>query len=297
MILFQMHIMWYESEMVNETLDSIQAALEQAPGLDVRLKFCINKQTYLEQPQEGTVEEMVSKFIDHPLMSRVEIWEKDNRSAFYNIADWRREIYNPAAKYTVWGESDTLLPVDFFYILQQTEIDTPHLLTFASRPMWDNSWDIVTHNKLQGYSKPCKCETEHRPDCIELLRSPLKYKDVITQEQLDEFNQQSDIELQQVPLKIDGSLLCISKGVPYPWIPADMHFVREDTCAENFFKAKLIPQICVTTRLKGHNYWHPKKRVNTSATRNDELFKQYAKQSEEAMVKFLREVYESSNNI
>ena len=289
--------MWYESEMVNETLDSIQAALEQAPGLDVRLKFCINKQTYLEQPQEGTVEEMVSKFIDHPLMSRVEIWEKDNRSAFYNIADWRREIYNPAAKYTVWGESDTLLPVDFFYILQQTEIDTPHLLTFASRPMWDSSWDIVTHNNLQGYSKPCKCGTEHRPDCIELLRSPLKYKDVITQEQLDEFNQQSDIELQQVPLKIDGSLLCISKGVPYPWIPADMHFVREDTCAENFFKAKLIPQICVTTRLKGHNYWHPKKRVNTSATRNDELFKQYAKQSEEAMVKFLREVYESSNNI
>ena len=29
--------MWYEAEMVNETLDSIQAALEQAPDLDVRL--------------------------------------------------------------------------------------------------------------------------------------------------------------------------------------------------------------------------------------------------------------------
>jgi len=297
MILFQMHIMWYEAEMVNETLDSIQAALEQAPGLDVRLKFCINKQTYLEQPQEVTVDEMVAKFIDHPLMSRVEIWEKDNRSAFYNIADWRREIYNPAAKYTVWGETDTLLPVDFFYILQQTEIDTPHLLTFASRPMWDDSWDIVTHNNLQGYSKPCKCGTEHRADCIELLKSPLKYKDVITQDQLDRFNQESDIVLQQVPLKIDGALLCISKGVPYPWIPADMHFVREDTCAENFFKAKLIPQICVTTRLKGHNYWHPKKRANTSATRNDELFKEYAKKSEEAMITFLRQVYESSNNI
>ena len=95
--------MWYEAEMVNETLDSIQAALEQAPGLDVRLKFCINKQTYLEQPEVGTVDEMVAKFIDHPLMSRVEIWEKDNRDHFYNIADWRREIYNPAAKYTVWG--------------------------------------------------------------------------------------------------------------------------------------------------------------------------------------------------
>jgi len=297
MILFQMHIMWYEAEMVNETLDSIQAALQQAPDLDVRLKFCINKQTYLEKPETGTVDEMVGKFINHPLMSRVEIWEKDDRSEFYNIADWRREMYNPKAKYIVWGESDTLLPVDFFYILQQTEIETPHLLTFASRPMWDNSWDIVTHKNLQGYSKPCKCGDNHREDCIELLEAPFKYKDVITQEQLDSFNQESDIEMQQVPLKIDGSLLCISSGVPYPWIPADMHFVREDTCAENFFKAKLVPQVCVTTRLKGHNYWHPKKRVNTSATRNDDLFKMYAKKSEDAMIKFLREVYESSNNI
>jgi len=79
-----------------------------------------------------------------------------------------------------------------------------------------------------------------------------------------------------------------------------MHFVREDTCAENFFHIKKIPQICVTTRLKGHNYWHPKKRVNTSATRNDELFKMYAKKSEEAMINFLnpsKEVYEPSNNI
>lgn len=297
MILFQMHIMWYEAEMVNETLDSIQAALEQAPGLEVNLKFLINKQTYLEKPEIGTVDEMVSKFIDHPLMQISEFWYKDDTHPFYNIGDWRREAYNPAAKYIVWGESDTLLPIDFFYILQQTEIETPHLLTFASRPMWDNSWDIVTHKKLQGYSKPCKCIGTHREDCIELLESPLKYKDVITQDQLDKFNQESDIELQQVPLKIDGSLLCISKGVPYPWIPADMHFVREDTCAENFFKAKLIPQICVTTRLKGHNYWHPKKRVNTLATRNDELFKEYAQKSEQAMITFLRQVYESSNNI
>lgn len=297
MILFQMHIMWYESEMVNETLDSIQAALEQASQSDVQLKFCINKQTYLEKPEVGTVDEMVDKFISHPLLKKAEVSYKDDSHSFYNIADWRRETYDQNAKYVVWGESDTLLPVDFFYILQQLAIEGPHLVTFASRPMWDNSWDIVTHKNLQGYSKPCQCGTTHREDCIELLESPFKYKDVITQDQLNAFNQQSDIELQQVPLKIDGSLLCISQGVPYPWIPADMHFVREDTCAEHFFKAKLIPQICVTTRLKGHNYWHPKKRINTSATRNDDLFKIYAKKSEEAMMTFLKQVYESSNNI
>ena len=53
---------------------------------------------------------------------------------------------------------------------------------------WDNSWDVVTHEKLQGYSKPCQCKGEHREDCIELLESPFKYKDYITQKELDKFN-------------------------------------------------------------------------------------------------------------
>lgn len=297
MIIFQMHIMWYEAEMINETLDSIQDALAHAPDLDIRLKFCINKQTYLEKPEVGTVDEMVEKFVNHPLLQKSALTVVDDSQPFYNIADWRREIYDTNAKYTVWGESDTLLPVDFFYILGMIQVNQPHLLTFASRPMWDDTWDVVTHKNLQGYSKPCKCGEPHREDCIELLASPFKYKDVITQDQLNEFNQQSDIEIQQVPLKIDGSLLCLSGGLPYPFIPTDMHFVREDTCAENFFKAKMIPQICVTTRLKGHNYWHSKKRTNTSATRNDELFLFYSKLSNDSMLQFLKRTYERSNNI
>jgi len=69
-----------------------------------------------------------------------------------------------------------------------------------------------------------------------------------------------------------------------------MHFVREDTCLEYFLRAKSIPQVCITTRLKGHNYKHPNKRVGTNATRNDEVFKKYAKESVDAMNKFLRDL-------
>ena len=69
-----------------------------------------------------------------------------------------------------------------------------------------------------------------------------------------------------------------------------MHFVREDTCFEYVCRKRNIPQISVTTRLKGHNYWHPNKRVGTGATRKDEIFKKYSSESQEAMTKFLQQL-------
>ena len=285
--------MWYEAAMLQETFDSIQAALEHSN--DVKIRLCFNSQTYIEKPIEGTAIEMFDVVKDHPLMKISEIIHKTDSDEFYNIADWRREQYDADAKYTVWGESDALVPNDFFYILENIEINESHLMTFSSRPMWDNSWDIVTHNKLQGYQKPCQCKEDDRnncsvKNCIEFLESPWKYKDYITQEQLDEFNDEEDINIVKLSgHKIDGSLLCLSQKLPTPFIAPDMHFVREDTCASIFFRMHKIPQYHVTNRLKGHNYWHPNKRTNTDATRNDEVFKQYANKSEQSMNKFLHQ--------
>ena len=121
-----------------------------------------------------------------------------------------------------------------------------------------------------------------------MLESPWKYKDYITQEQLNKFNEESgDVKIQQVPHKIDGSLVCISSGHETPFIAPGMHFVREDTCFENVCRVRNIPQVCVTTRLKGHNYWHSNKRVGTNSNRNDEVFKKYAHDSQMAMTQFL----------
>jgi hypothetical protein len=289
MILFQMHIMYYESHMIVETLNSIYQSLYSSPDTKVKLKFCLNSQTYIEKPEHGKAEDMFNLFLNHVLFDKFNcnITYKTDNDPFYNIADWRRDTYDPSFKYNVWGESDTLLPIDFFYILDKLEIQDKHLLTFASRPMWDSSWDIVTHSDLQGFSKPCLCGVEHREDCIELLEEPLKYKDYIKQGELDQFNQKYEIEVEQVPLKIDGSLVCISADFPFPFIPDSMHFVREDTCLEIFSKTKQIVQFCVKTRLKGHNYKHPLKRVNTKASREDKVFKEYADKSSQAMSNFL----------
>tara|TARA_B100000212_G_scaffold259078_1_gene199069 strand:- start:4382 stop:5218 length:837 start_codon:yes stop_codon:yes gene_type:complete len=278
--------------MIDECWHSILQALRSAPDAKVKIKICFNYQTYVEEPTVSSPKRLLEKWDSHPLMQDYtpELVIKTNEDPFYNIADWRREVYDPEAKYTVWGESDTILPRDFFAILNMVEIDQPHVLTFAGRPMWDNSWDVVTHEKLLGWDKPCECKP-HKDDCIELLDAPFKYKDYINQEQLDKFNDESgDIKIKQVPHKIDGSLVCISKGHKTPFIAPDMHFVREDTCFEYVCRKRNIPQVCVTTRLKGHNYWHPQKRSGTNASRNDEVFKKYAEQSQVAMAKFLNEL-------
>lgn len=286
--------MWYETAMIKECWDSILAAKKIASTVPIKIKICFNEQTYIEKPSNGKkVEEFFKPHLEHPLLREcdVEVVTKTNKDEFYNIADWRREVYDPEARYTIWGETDTILPRDIFYILSMINIEKPHVLTFASRPMWDNSWDVVTHKRLLGYSKPCQCGDNHREDCIELLEAPLKYKDYITQEELDRFNEESgDIKIEQVPWKLDGSTVCISKGLETPFIAPGMHFVREDTCLEYYLRKKNIPQVCVTTRLKGHNYKHPRKRVGTDSTRNDEVFKQYADASIQAMQKFLTEL-------
>jgi len=292
MILYQVHHMWYETSMIDECWTSVNNALKAAPNVDVKIQICFNFQTYIEKPK-GDIRVMLEKHQGHPLFrdNDIDVTIKDDNDPFYNIADWRREVYDPKAKYTVWGETDTILPRDFFAILDMVNIEQPHVLTFAGRPMWDNSWDVVTHEKLLGYSKPCQCGDEHREDCIELLEAPLKYKDYITQEELDKFNDEAgDIKIEQVPWKIDGSTVCISGGLETPFIAPGMHFVREDTCLEFYLRKKNIPQVCIKSRLKGHNYKHPNKRVGTDSTRNDKVFKKYADVSIESMQKFISEL-------
>jgi hypothetical protein len=281
-ILYQQHIMWYESKMINETLDSLSEALKNSE-LEVDLKFCLNSQTYLEEPIEGRAEDMFEEFINHPILKGAEIIYKTNDDPFYNIGDWRRDVYDRDYKYTVWGESDCLIPNDFFYILSEIQIQNPHILSFASRKMWDSTWDCVEHRDLEKY--------ERSVDNPFQAPSPYNSSDVITQSELNEFNNRYDIEVQpNHTIKIDGSLLCISNGIDFQFIADDMHFVREDFCTQLVFQFKGIPQYVVKTRMKGHNYSHPLKRTNTNAKRDDLAFKEYEKKSTIAMNNFLKNI-------
>ena len=77
--------------------------------------------------------------------------------------------------------------------------------------------------------------------------------------------------------------------------------MREDTCASLFFQLAGVPQYHIVNRIKGHNYHHPEKRMNTKCgkdghkTRKGELFQKYAKESEAAMLDFINKIQRSKD--
>jgi len=289
MILYQQHIMWYESKMLNETLDSLQCALQNCP-VPIDLEFCFNSQTYIETPIEGESKDMFNEFINHPVLKNAKILYKTDNDPFYNIGDWRREIYSNEHKYTIWGESDCLIPEDYFYILANLEIEEPHIVSLASRKGWDDTWVIVEHDKFKLWPSVHSSYPEFEKD-----KYPFRHFDQINQKQLNDFNSDGDIIIQKLPtVKIDGGLLALSKDLPTPFIAPNMNFVREDYCAHLFFQMKNIPQYLISNRIKGHNYHHSLKRTNTNNTRNDSIFEQYSNKSQQAMFDFLNNEYKKS---
>jgi len=280
MILYQQHIMWYESKMLNETLDSLQASLLHST-LPVKLKFCLNSQTYLENPIEGKSEDMFNEFLSHPILEDAEIIYKTDSDPFYNIGDWRREIYSNEYKYTVWGESDCLIPEDYFYILSNIDIEEPHILSLASRKMGDNSWGVVEFDGMELYQRSW-------PERNSSIPQPLFARDYINYKELIKINNVGDIKIirNNVP-KIDGALLALSPKLPQ-FIPNNLHFAREDYCANLVFLKNSIPQYIIKNRIKGHNYSHPYKRTNTLSTREDNLYKKYEMESYNAIKSFIK---------
>ncbi len=97
-ILVNVHIMWYESYMINEFLNSLYDALKSSE-VSVDLTICLNSQTYLEQPNIGKPFDMFSNFLKHEIITnysfgKLNIIEKTDQDEFYNIGDFRREIYD-----------------------------------------------------------------------------------------------------------------------------------------------------------------------------------------------------------
>jgi hypothetical protein len=271
--------MWYESKMLNETLDSLQIAINNSP-LQVDLKICLNSQTFIETPEVGTPEEMFQSFVEHPVLDEVDFVYKSNATSFYNIGDWRRDVYDENYKYTIWGESDCLIPEDYFYILSQLNIDHPHVVSLASRKMGDNSWAPVEFIGMENYKRSW-------PERNDSIPYPYFANDTITYEELCGINDKGDISIVKVDKpKIDGALLALSPNLP-KFIPDDLHFAREDYCANMAFIKYGIPQYIIKNRIKGHNYVHPLKRTNTSSTRNDKLYKNYEMESYDAMKRFI----------
>lgn len=286
-IICTLHVMWYESFMINETLDSVQAAISNTTD-NINLIVCLNSQTYIEKPDIGVIpEDMFNEFLSHPVLKTAKFIRKTDDDAFYNIGDWAREIYGPEydAKYVVWLESDCLVPEDYFFLLQNIDINRPHTVSLANRKMWDSSWDAVEHPFIQQIPRTGPPEEPQRN-----TPEPYGVGHYISLEQLNEFNKKFEPVLNELSQpKVDGCMTAVSRNFPTPFIAEGVHLGGHDFYMECFMKKHNIPQYHISTRLKGHNCAHPKKRIGTSTPRGGETYKKYEKLCFEQINKLIYE--------
>jgi hypothetical protein len=286
-ILCTMHVMWYESRMINETLDSIQLAIKNAKH-DVDLIICLNSQTYIEKPSHGIIpSEMFNEFLLHPVLENCIIIKKTDNDPFYNIGDWAKDIYGDLYdyKYIVWGESDCLIPEDYFFLLQQINIDHPHTISLANRKMWDSTWDELEHPYIQSFPRTGPAEEPQRN-----TPEPYGVGHYITLQQLNDFNRQFEPELVQLSQpKVDGCMTAVSRNFPQGFMPEGLHIGGHDHYMELFMKKHNIPQYHIATRLKGHNCTHPNKRTGTSTPRGGDTYNKYKQQCDMLINKLIYE--------
>jgi hypothetical protein len=284
-ILCTLHVMWYESLMINETLDSIEQAINNAEH-PVDLIICLNSQTYIEKPDLGVVpKNMFDEFLSHPVLQNATIIEKTDDDDFYNIGDWAREIYGPKYdyKYVMWGESDCLVPEDYFFLLQNINIDHPHTISLANRKMWDSTWDEIEHPFIQKIPRTGPAEEPQRN-----TPEPYGVGHYISLQQLNDFNRQFDPELIKLSQpKIDGCMTAVSRNFPLTFMPEGLHIGGHDHYMELFMKKNSIPQYHIATRLKGHNCTHPNKRTGTSTPRGGDVYNKYKQQCDQLIDKLI----------
>ena len=263
-VLYTLHVMWYESMMINETLDSLQDAINKS-DMPVDIIICLNSQTYIEKPDAGyNPIEMFDEFINHEVLQNATIIHKTDDNEFYNIGDWARDIYGPNYdyKYIVWGESDCLVPEDYFFLLWHINIKEPHVLSLANRKMWDSTWDEIEHDWIKQFPRNGPA---HRPEQAPV---PFNSTDYISIDALNEFNAKFEPYVMAMNVqKIDGCMTALSRGLPLNFIHPDLHIGGHDYYFEIFLKKNNIPQYYIPTRLKGHNQVHPNKRIGTSTQR------------------------------
>jgi len=274
--------MWYELEMIEEHFSSLRTAIHQA-SWPIDIFVHCNKQTYIETPDDPAVMNRFMLYIEQWVapLKNVTITVSTMDEPFYSHADFRRlRSYGIEKGYNIQGEIDSVLPEVYFIALEAAYDalpDTPHIISFSSRKMWDATWLPVEHFSFQ-----------HTPR--EKIQPPFDNEHYITEQQLNEFNRQyNPFIVQLAELKIDGCLLAIRDGVPVSH-PESVHFGPDDFIAQHVLALHGVPQYHFSTILKGHNYRHPKKRTGTDSTRDDEIYKKYYTEAFDAGRKYVHEL-------
>ena len=289
---FIMHISWIDAKIVPQTLTSIQNALEYSK-VPTEIILLLNEQTFVDTPIDRQPHEQWDYFMDHPLIPKCTIIKKTNDDEFWGVAKFRREFMNKEGL-TYWGESDCMVPLEYFYIAENfdTQINSsnPWVLSFAVRKMW-GGWEIIEHPLVQHFTNH---ESLPKDD---FLRCDSQFGNTI-EERLSNLysfnNSQDDPQITLLPdSRIEGALT-ILKNMPNDIICPDIDFFHEDYNLELMMRYYRIPQYHVKNIIKGHDNWNPDKRTNidNAMTRNEkaELKKQ---ENHRLMIQYVENKFKS----
>ena len=288
------HVMFYEVEMISEFVDSIYDSIHQVDNRDnITIDFLFNFSEYFEKidTNQISVNEIKTKFINEveKLRStgvnvRYNFYEDNNK--IYTIGSYRRDLnYNNCNDYDfiVWGESDCLIPKEFFSTLEvlsnhanENNIHR-YITTFATRKMWDSSWSILEHKDFENSKFYDMKEEGWKTD-----KSSIWY--TMSKGEMNDINEKSeelDVRISNQP-KFDGSLLIISSDLIRAGvnIPHSCYACGEDASFERMCKIIMgnsYVQFIIKNVLKVHNRVHPKKREYVLGEQNFENVKQKRK--------------------
>ena len=285
------HVMFYEIEMLDEYLNSIKRALEiveNPKNIIVDLFFNISE--FFESVDDDVItkKELIKRFNEK--CSEVSKWGVLVKSNVYQvdkpycIADYRRDFnlkWCMPCDYLVWGESDCLLPREFFHVLEgvkeyaNTQEIYRYTLTFALRKMWDETWRVLEHPEFTN--KPYY-DMDTEEDTRKALTSPWSIRYTMTQEEMEEVNKKTkelDVQLITEP-KFDGSCLVMSSDLVRGGVnlPPAVSMVGDDTSflisCMNMMGSD-YRQFVIKNILKVHNRNHPRKRLYVKDEDQDKM--------------------------
>lgn len=272
------HVMWYEYVVVSEYVQSLLNAMEDVENSEnVTFDFYFNTNQHFEKlnVSEMTMDSIIESF--HKIIKQFDelgyniTYKFSNNSEIYTHADYRRDLnYNSCTKYDyiIWGESDCLMPKQLFseieYISKfaQNNDMYRYIITFATRKMWDTTWEPLEHIDMTELPYIEKGE----PGCF---TEPHSIRYTMSIEEMNEINSRyADFNIVAIRYpKFDGSGLVISSdlikagaNIPHGtnWMGEDYGFML--SCMAVMGEAYL--QFIVKNILKVHNREHPKKRLH-----------------------------------
>jgi len=262
-------IQWYESEIINEYISTLNKAINNYDGeVIVDITVCVNQE--LEKAESiQKLKECIRKISKDTKPFNINI-----EYGIHTIADYRREFnenFCEKADVLVWGESDMLVPSQTFTILdglhKQSTV-SKYVATFGICKMWDDSWKALEHPDFTD-----------KPFIENDYDNFWSVKYTMSATEMEEINSRTiQPEVNIMPQhKFNGCGLVISSEVIKAGvnIPKSVFFVHEDTAFMLMTQKVLgnIPQYVIKNILAVHNRNHPLKRSNIIGEVGDTLNK------------------------